>query len=331
MSDGMSAYSATEIRHSEAWRSKCLFIDWFLGNVCNYSCSYCPPCLHDGSRAWTESATISRFAARIIELCTGEGRIAYFQLFGGEVTLMPGLAEILTGITRLGGRVGFISNGSRPLSWWRRIQGRLAFVILTYHPEKGRLEHLRHVAELLSQTARTHVNIAAPPEHFDHCLAAAERLEASCRNISITLKPMLIDFGNQLYPYSEAQLEVFRTRRFRPTATKPLVSVRGEMILVREDGSEEQMPATEFLTRGLNAWRGWSCHVGQELLSINDRGQVFRGLCREGGQIGHVSDPDHFTLPVSPVVCTRDSCVCQTDIMVSRRRSQGAVISLSTL
>lgn len=313
-------HQLVNIRHSEPWREKVLFVDWLLGTRCNYSCSYCPQSLHDGSRPWLQTDVLLAFASRIIELCVAEGRQPYFQLIGGEVTLIPDLSRLLDSISSLGGRVGLISNGSRQLSWWREVREHLDFAILTYHPEHASVEHVKRVADLLSQTIRTHVNVAAPPDHFEQCVAVAEMLESSCTNISITLKPMLIDFGDQLYPYSEEQLAVFRNRRFRPPLTRPLVSVRGEMIAHYDDGKSEQMPATEFLTRGLNQWQGWSCNVGIELLSIKETGEVYRGLCLEGGKIGHVAHPAQFRLPQSPVVCTRNSCVCQTDIMVTRTR-----------
>lgn len=308
------------VQHSEPWRANVLFVDWLLGNRCNYSCSYCPKALHDGSRPWLETDALLAFASRIIELCVQQNRQACFQLIGGEVTLIPDLSRLLSSIASLGGRVGLISNGSRQLSWWREVREHLDFAIITYHPEHASLEHVKRIVDFLSETVRTHVNIAAPPEHFDHCVAVAETFERSSRNISLTLKPMLIDFGDELYPYSDGQMAVFSSRRFRPELTRPLVSVRGEMIAQYEDGRSEQMPATEFLTRGLNEWSGWSCNAGIELLSINDAGEVYRGLCHEGGVIGHVASPDQFQLPESPVVCTHKSCVCQTDIMVTRRR-----------
>src|SRR5579864_6218724 len=106
------------IRHSEPWRAKVLFVDWLLGNRCNYACSYCPKSLHDGSRPWMQQNVLLAFASRIIELCAEEDRQAYFQLIGGEVTLIPELPRLLSSIASLGGRVGLISNGNRQLSWW---------------------------------------------------------------------------------------------------------------------------------------------------------------------------------------------------------------------
>ena len=33
-------------------RNNALWIDWTLGNSCNFSCSYCPDNLHDGTANW---------------------------------------------------------------------------------------------------------------------------------------------------------------------------------------------------------------------------------------------------------------------------------------
>ncbi|HLI75825.1 MAG TPA: radical SAM protein [Acidobacteriaceae bacterium] len=306
------------IDHSDPSRADILFVDWLLGNQCNYACSYCPASLHDGSRPWQPLEVVSAFAEHLIAISRQRGKKVCFQLIGGEVTLIRGLSSLLSRISELGGQVGLISNGSRDLAWWKEVREHLDFAILTFHPEQGRAEHIRRVAQYLSETIRTHVNVAAPLFHFDESVRVAEMLERDCQDVSITLKPMLIDFGTELYPYTEAQMRTFRERQFKPVQTRALGSVRGEMIARWDDGSASQMPATAFLTRGMNRWAGWHCHAGMELLSIDESGNIFKGLCRQDGQIGHISSPDTFELPSAAALCTRPTCVCQTDIMVSR-------------
>ncbi len=313
--------SLVRIEHSDPQRSDILFVDWLLGNQCNYSCSYCPSSLHDGSRPWQHLELVLAFVEHLGGACRARGKSPCFPLSGGEVTLIRDLLLLLSRIKELGGQVGLISNGSRDLAWWEKAREHLDFAILTFHPEQGNSEHTRRVAAYLSETTRTHINVAAPPSHFDASVRVAEMLERECSNISITLKPMLIDFGTELYPYTDAQMRIFQERQFKPANTRIDASVRGEMIAQFDDGSACQLPATAFLTRGINRWRGWQCNAGIELLSIDEGGSIFKGLCRQDGQIGHISRPDLFNLPISPALCARDTCVCQTDIMVTRYRN----------
>lgn len=307
--------------HSDPQRANVLFVDWLITNACNYACSYCPSSLHDGTLPAQEPGTVIRFCERLIDLCTPRKQQVCFQFTGGEVTLMPELLMVLDAISALGAQVGLISNGSRQLSWWRQARDKLNFVVLTYHPERASAIHICAVARFLSERIRTHVNVATPPNFFDHCVGVASMLEQSCQNMSITLKPMFIEFGTDLYRYAPEQMRIFREREFKPALTRPLMSTRGEMLATFEDSSTMQLPATAFITRQINNWRGWSCNVGIELLSIKPSGEVYRSLCQAGGQIGHVSSPESFALPDNPVLCPHTICTCQTDIMVSRQRT----------
>src|SRR5579875_1545742 len=148
------------IDHSDPSRADILFVDWLLGNQCNYACSYCPASLHDGSRPWQPLEVVSAFAEHLIAISRQRGKKVCFQLIGGEVTLIRGLSSLLSRISELGGQVGLISNGSRDLAWWKEVREHLDFAILTFHPEQGRAEHIRRVAQYLSETIRTHVNVA---------------------------------------------------------------------------------------------------------------------------------------------------------------------------
>lgn len=308
------------VAHSDAQRVQTLFVDWFLGNFCNFSCSYCPTSLHDGSIPWQSVEVIKSFAKQLIEQCDARGQKVCIQLIGGEVTLIKDLLGILNEITALGGSVGILSNGSRQLSWWREARDKLRFVVLTYHPEQGDAEHLMRVASFLSERIRTHVNVAAPPKQFDQCVQVAEKLEKNCTDISIVLKPMLINFGREMYPYSPSQMKVLQERVFSPRLTREISSVRGEMILRYEDGTIETQQPDTILARNLNRWRGWSCNAGLELLSIKESGEIFKATCHQDGVIGHVTRPDIFHIPTNETECSFNECICQTDIMVSRQK-----------
>jgi organic radical activating enzyme len=291
-----------------------------IGNRCNYACTYCPASLHDGSKPWLDEGRILAFARRVIDLARLQGRSTYLQFVGGEVTLVPGFAEMLHELRSMDCKLAIISNGSRQANWWSTVVDALDSVVLTYHPEYGKVEHFRSVVDLLSRKIRTHVNIAAPPDCFDHSCDVARYLEANCVDITITLKPMLIGFGNTLYPYTEEQLQLLRERQWKVAQTRSLTSVRGEMLVTYSDRRSEVWSANQFLASDLNHWPGWRCNIGLELLSINDSGQVYRGICGQGGIIGRVDRPEDFDLPHSPVVCKRQTCSCLTDVMVSRTR-----------
>jgi MoaA/NifB/PqqE/SkfB family radical SAM enzyme len=51
--------------HSNQQHNDWFVVNWCLGNTCNYSCSYCPAALHDGSNKWPDPEVIKSFIARV--------------------------------------------------------------------------------------------------------------------------------------------------------------------------------------------------------------------------------------------------------------------------
>lgn len=307
------------IEHGSAARRDILYVDWLLGNTCNYACSYCPDGLHDGSAPWHDLKVVDAFAERLATAASALNKRVHIQFTGGEVSVRPRFLEMLRSLRRFGFGLGVISNGSRTLRWWREALPLLDAVTLTYHPEFANLDRFVAVVALASGQAETHVNVTAPPDRFDQAILAAETVARSCERVSILLKPMFVDFGPDLYPYSDAQLEALRTRRFVTAIAKPGSVIRGEMRVIYDDGEERVVSPQTLIVTGANRWRGWECDVGLELISVDVRGDVYRGVCREGGALGNIADLESLKLPTAPIRCGRASCTCLLDVMTSRR------------
>src|SRR5579875_428336 len=209
MSIQMSENNPTvRIDHEDAERKNILFVDWMLGNACNYACSYCPPALHDGTERWVPATTILTFAEAVTRHAARQHRKVVFQLSGGEVTAIPYFLETLRSLKALGIATLIISNGTKHLDWWEKAVPFLDAVVLTFHPERAVLDHFLRVVQMVSAGIRTHVNVAAPPERFDACVHVAETLANACTDITITPKPMLLGFSDKLSPYTPQQLEI---------------------------------------------------------------------------------------------------------------------------
>jgi organic radical activating enzyme len=325
------------IEHQDEAMSRITVVDWCLGNTCNYSCSYCPERLHDGSVKWEHKDMITRFCDRLVSHYSSMGNSLWFQFSGGEPTLYsagerrsdPGTAGFVDLIEQLhtrGCKVGVISNGSRPLRWWKQALDFLDNVILTHHIEFVDLDHFIALIELLSGRVRTHVNVTMHPDRFEHCLANAFCIADQCSNITLTLKPLLINFGSVMYQYDEAQKQILRETRFNIKTTRAVGGPRGLMRRIYSDGSSDTAKASHLIVGDQNRWAGWSCNAGVELLSIDYYGNLYRGVCRQGGRIGHIAG-DHLALPRSPVICEKAVCHCATDIMTTRISPTGAFLA----
>jgi hypothetical protein len=266
---------------------------------------------------------IIAFSERLVDIARERGKTVCIQLSSGEITLMPEFLNLTAHLKELGCELVVISNGSKPIQWWREAVESLDQVVLSFHPERADLHHFSEVANVASSKIRTHLNVAAPPSHFEKALGAAEHLAANCTDVTILLKPMLVDFKDRLYPYTDTQLAMFRDRKFVARTTRPVVSIRGTMLAQYSDGQTQAVEPAQFIVSDLNHWQGWECSAGLELISIKFSGEIYRAVCGEGGPIGNIYFPRRFSLPLSPVVCTRKSCTCLLDIMMTRRSRNG--------
>jgi organic radical activating enzyme len=294
----------------------CTVVDWNLGSTCNYACSYCPPSLHDGSSLWPDYNTVTTFCDYVFRHYKKLGRNVFFQLSGGEVTLYRSITDLVKFIRTLGAQVGVISNGSRSPTWWGEFAQHLDMAVLTHHIEYAQLEHFIDVVQCVGKHTRTHVNVTMLPTQFEECAKNARAIAERCPEVTITLKPLLINFDRIMYGYTAPQKAAILNWPDRQQTT-PMPGCRGLMRKVYDDGSTELVKAAHLIVRSENRWRGWKCNIGVELLSVTKDGSVYRGVCRQGGYLGHIRDK-HLGLPLAGIRCEKDVCHCVSDILTSK-------------
>ena len=60
--------------HNSPEHSEWFVVNWCLGNTCNFSCTYCPAILHDGSNAWPELDVIKQSASNELDEAEYKGK-----------------------------------------------------------------------------------------------------------------------------------------------------------------------------------------------------------------------------------------------------------------
>lgn len=289
-------------------------IEITLGNRCNYACSYCPDNLHDGSLGWLDPSDVRRFLHKARDRFPGPILVQYT---GGEPTQYPGFLDLLKFGVDLGLIHSMISNGSRTIRFWEKVTPLLDHVNFTFHQEFADLDHFSEVVRVVSRGSRVRVNFTMIPDKFDQIFEAAQSL-AGLDNTSVALKPLRINFGAELYPYSDDQLNLMR--EYQPTgAPGETRDKRDRMRVVYDEGSTETKRPSKFVLDGDNRWKGWRCWAGIQELIVSNTGDIYRGVCRVGGAIGNVRDED-YGLPSDPIICTKMVCSCPTDIMTRKEK-----------
>jgi MoaA/NifB/PqqE/SkfB family radical SAM enzyme len=307
-----------KLEHAKSTNSEWFVVNWCLGNTCNYSCSYCPANLHNGTNPWPTPDTIKNFILKIKE--THPNKKLYFEFTGGEVTLYKHFIDICRYCTEQGVKVGLISNGSRTLRYWKENKQYFDHVCLSFHPEFGDADHFIEVVKILNNDVRTHVNIMMSPTEFDYCFDVANKVK-DLGNISMALQPLIHDFGEVLFDYTEEQKKVIDEQHSLISRhikfDKSFEYYRGAMKMVYPDGTSMVSSAHRFINDKENDWSGWKCYAGVEQLIVDQRGMISRGWCLEGGTIGSIFD-ENLALPTEPIVCTKTMCHCNFDIMSTK-------------
>ena len=307
-----------KLEHNNPEHGDWVVVNWCLGNFCNFSCSYCPSGLHDGSKKWPEKEIVKAFIKNVVDHYSPKK--VYFEFTGGEVTLWSHFSEICKYCNELGSKVGCISNASRTLRWWKENKQFIDHACLSFHPEFANPDHFIEIVKETHKDLRTHVNIMMSPEKFDFCVDVANRV-VELGDISIALQPLIHDFGDTLYDYTSEQQQVFDQQHElfvkKIQYTKSFNYYRGAMSKVFKDGSKTPSSAHRFISEKTNDWSGWDCYAGVEQLIVDMDGSIYRGWCRVGGNIGHIEDTI-LQLPSTPVRCNKTMCHCNFDIMSTK-------------
>jgi sulfatase maturation enzyme AslB (radical SAM superfamily) len=305
--------------HQSEAHDQTVVVNWCLGNTCNYSCSYCPEGLHDGSYPWTELSVIQTFCQNMISHYRDRLKSQlFFEFTGGEVSLYRDFIPLIQFLREQNAMVAMISNGSRRIDWWQKARPFLNHICLSFHAESADPEHFKNVVRFLNETVTVHVNVMMHPQKFDVCTEMAKWVVNANENVTLAVQPLLVDLASELYPYTDEQRAFLSNPHLHARITRELTKYRGAMQAYFDDGSRTVTTPQQLIANNQNHWRGWNCWVGVKQLVIDFNGNVYRGWCREGGRLGHVQDGQRMKFPDGPIVCGKKLCHCVLDVMNRR-------------
>jgi len=309
------------IRIERNTQRKFTLVEWTLGNKCTFACSYCPDILHDGTAGWHDQKKLTDF----LDVCydhyhTKMGRELIVQYTGGEPTVYPKFKQLINYAKERGIMQSMISNGSRTHRFWKEVAPVFDKIHLSYHGEFADPEHTIGVAKIIAETTDLHINMLMLPNRFDELLTIATRLRDECPDANIQLKPLQIGFGDELYPYSEAEQHVLATMHsFSKRAALKSNFPVGHLKTTYADGTEGRAVSNALILDGTNKYSGWLCDIGLDTLNVDMFGEIRGGLCRVGGSYGNIYKDD-YTLPTQPTICDKEWCMCHLDLMVTKEK-----------
>jgi organic radical activating enzyme len=91
------------------------------------------------------------------------------------------------------------------------------------------------------------------------------------------------------------------------------------LMLINKDLTYQTISAEGAHSTGVSNWKGWTCSTGIRNLYIDFDGNVFRGVCQEGGWMGNIFAVTGLARGQELtdgkwVTCSKDHCFCGADM-----------------
>lgn len=287
-------------------------ITWVLGNLCNYSCSYCPHNLHAGDQPFP---SIDRALAAFNQLRDPTSRI-YLDISGGEPTLWKDLQKFIKSVSTPDDFIELSSNASRGAAFWQSFEAPVDLLYLSFHPEKANERVFTQSLESLHDRYTVHVAILVVPEYFEKCLRFFRYLAQERTDLNINVTPTLI--RENFDSYSIEGVDKLLTELWSITKknrAKTLNKAFPHDLIV----NNKKVNWRKFQLAQLNNFKGMSCFAPSQRKFIDEQGDIFWATCKVGDCIGNIWK--NFKLPnTSPVslACERERCACKLDALIPK-------------
>lgn len=301
------------IDHSNhIYRDSILFIDWNLGNFCNYSCSYCPDNLHNGSIGFHKFEDIINFIKHLKEQTT---RKLYFHFVGGEPTIYKKLPDLLEYLNDNEIYHQILTNGSRELDYWIKNKNVFQTINISFHLEFAKKDHILNLIKSLNDQVYFNLKFLVVPNRLKECLELSNFFDRNIdKNLNISLVPLhKKDNVEELMEYNSNILDIIGKFSIKKENTVNHFPPRTKLLLNNLDIVNSRY----IKAQNLNKFNGWMCNAGVEFLQINMNGNMYRGVCGVGGIIGNIKN--EINLPKSMIKCDKDVCSCLNDITITKK------------
>lgn len=342
--EGFDSFGSLHLKEG-GLENKYLMVNWNIGNVCTYKCSYCSKDCHSGDFGWPNVEHAINIVEKIDQIYKAppynKAKIA-FELLGGEVTIWPDIERVIQKINELGNSVRLVTNGVRKTSWWQE-NGSLfdGGITLSFHPEFANYKHVTEVSNVLKSVGRSPaILVLMYPEKWDYCIEAFEYLKHNADYLCLTTQRLNVlndsESGGELllnnsncedWPYTEQQEQWIRDNYgvFKDLEGQPFsYSIMGFYHSKFPDMIVET-PSPYVYSHNLNSWKDWDCYIGIDTLYLQQNGAIrTNAMCQPKAVLGNWKRPkgelDNIQWPTNPIKCPYNSCYCAHDFLARKVR-----------
>jgi MoaA/NifB/PqqE/SkfB family radical SAM enzyme len=286
-------------------------ISWNLGNTCNWSCSYCPSYLHDGTVDW---ANIERIKPILLQIKNKlPNKKIRVEFVGGEVTLKNDFIDLMKFCREQDFNNCVVSNASRTVRYWEELAPYLDVAVLSFHPEFASREHYEDIIRTcVDNNVNVNCQIAMMKDSFWNLAKYRDYLRETFPTV-YTDFAVLYDKENRFnhkngyfYDYDETHVQYLNDEGQK------------EFVIEYNNGEEHEYSINEVRSMNLNDFRGFIC--GSELTSIavDYRGGTSISVCAQRGPVNVYKHGIDSIL--EPRLCEQPECRNPADIRILKIR-----------
>lgn len=321
-------------------------IQWSLGNSCNFDCDYCPSELHDGSIPWRPIEDYIKAVDRFLPIFAENKRHVTIEFIGGEVTVMPGILDLLSHIKSNYNNVTLFmfTNGSRTVNWWSKAKHLIDEIVYSYHIESMDHNHMIDVVNEIKDQVYMSFHLAGVHGKVHECdrisYLIRDCFKEGCPqqdywNVNINVKTMLVKelsnrnmrMGQNFYEYTSDELFVMQKQSWLenpdapppdPNAPPPPKPHPSDWLITFEyDDKTLYYELDQIVSEKLNTFKGMKCGLAMEKFSIDMKGNVVSSWCG-AENYGNIYD-NTFVMPEPKgVPCPFDYCNNLADIQITK-------------
>jgi organic radical activating enzyme len=284
-----------EVAYIDGKSRRNIKVYWILGNICTYRCSYCIPKFYSGNSPFHNTQVVQDTLKKLPPCDV--------LLGGGEPTYHPDIEKIILEKPDYI-NINLLSNGARPIAFWERITPMINAVFLSYHLEYANLDRFIAIADLIYNVHKKlgKICLMMLPDRWDECIAVYNILVAA--GFSVTTKAIMDNWQTVNERYTSEQISWISESAY-PVDKWVRIYNHNDEIIYRTD------PA-EMVSKNMNRYTGWTCHVPNTYVRIDEIGNVSNTCCNQGANLSNIFTG--FTLSKEPIICKLPMCTTYSDL-----------------
>ncbi len=305
----------------EQEKDSAFYLTWIINNICTNQCSYCPTDLHTGKNHNYDWNNARKFFDILFEKY---GKV-FCSVAGGEPSLSPFLPEIVKKFYDHGSGITITTNGAKTIDYWKNISPYISSINFSWHPQFVDNNFLEKVL-VASKNTRVSVRIMMYKDYWQKSVDAFNFYK-NIQDID-TITPVRIynwngSIDQEAHQYEKYQLEWFdqNTSVFYNKSRLEITTPGSNVKFYYSDNTSVHWPdITKHINQGYTNFKNYTCEIGIKSLYVDWRGNIYRGNCLEGGQIGNINLPDDIQWPNNSIICGQNLCSCGTDVIINKER-----------